>query len=199
MDSRTRALWRGLSAEGTLVSVITDIIKNLDPASQDAKDIGAYLKFYADRVSYKWRLGTEKQFSICHLGDDTIKRLIEMPTAKRIQEYWVTRGENKRESAWSNDEWYYNRRSPYVVVLEEAEYRGILTVLQAAWRDVRDNSGRGAAALVTFDSACNERKHVIEFSLGCYICINCRKKVTREEVVGIAKRNLRGRLREFAG
>lgn len=199
MDGRTRALWRGLAADGSLVSVIVDIIKALDPASHEAKEINRYLKFYADRVSYKWRLGTDKQFSICHLGDDTIRRLIENPTAKRIQEYWAMRGENKRESGWSDDHWYYDRRSPYVVVLEEAEYRGIKTVLQTAWSNVRDNAGRGAAKILTFDGACNERGgHVVEYVREEYLCINCRRKVTREEVLVIANRNLRGRLRQFA-
>ena len=198
VDNRTRALWRGLIADGTLVSVIVDIIKELDPASQEAIEIQRYLRFYADRIDYKWRLGTEKTFSICHLGDDTIRRLIEAPMARRIQEYWVLRGENKKTSGWHDDHWSYNRRSPYTVVLEEAEYREILTQLQVAWRNVKSNSGRGAAKILSFDGACNERGgHIIEFSSDCYACINCRRKVTREEVLVIADRQLRGRLRKF--
>jgi hypothetical protein len=186
-------------ADGSLVSAIVDIIKGLDPASLEAKEINRYLKFYADRVSYKWRLGTEKQFSICHLGDDTIRRLIEMPSARNIQRYWVERGENRETSGWSNNEWYYNRRGPYVVVLEEAEYRGILTDTQKAWARVKESKGRGAAKLLTFDSACNERAHDIVFvNSGWYTCINCRRKVTREEVLVTADRQLRGRLRQFA-
>jgi len=197
MDSRTRALWRGLVSDGSLVSVIVDIIRSLDPSSIEAKEINRYLTFYADRISYKWRLGTEKQFSICHLGDDTIRRLIEMPMARRIQEHWVRRGMDKEQSGGFYDEhWAYNRRSPYVVVLEEAEYRGIRTELQEAWTRVR--AGGSASKLLTFDVACNERAHDITFNEGCYICINCRKRVTREEVLVIANRQLRGRLREFA-
>ena len=83
-------------------------------------------------------------------------------------------------------------------MLEEAEYRGILTQLQEAWRNVRDNLGMGAAKILTFDNACNTRGgHMVEWIHQEYICINCRRKVTREKVLVIAARQLRGRLREF--
>jgi len=154
VDSRTRALWRGLTADGTLVNVITDIIKNLDPASQESKEITRYLKFYADRLNYKWRLAIHDedgykggQFSIAHLGDDTIRRLINETPCKRVQKYWIERGQDQTSGGWRDDQWSYNRRSAYVVVLEEAEYRRILTEDQEAWRGVRDSSGRGAAKL----------------------------------------------------
>lgn len=208
MDGRTRALWRGLIADGTLVETIVSIIKDLDPASPEALEINRYLKFYADRMNYKWRLGGDwneyegrrdpsKQFPIAHLGDATITRLIDETPCRRIQKYYLERGEDRPDANWSDESWAYTRRSAYVVVLEEAEYRGILSQQQKAWRRVRD--GGDGSTLVQFDEACNERGgHAVTFVREEYVCMNCRRKVTREEVLRIADRMLRGRLREFA-
>jgi len=200
VDRRTRAIWRGLAADGTLVTVITDIIKGLDPDSQDAKEISKWLRFYNDRIAYKWRLGNQR-FSIAHLGDDSIDRLINERSCQNWQRYWIRNGQEKKSDGdWSYGDWTYNRRSVYTVLLEEAEYRGITTAVQKAWIKVLNASGRGAAALIDLEKSCNERGgHSITFVDENYICINCREKVSREEVVSIAKCNLRGRLREFAG
>lgn len=199
MDQEARQLERRLLATGQLVEAVLTMINNMRERDRDL--IYRNLRFLSDRKRVTWTLGSwedgRRNIAIKFLSDSTIQRIVN---TRPCMDKW-------RAYLKYGDKWEYGEaqvwRSRHDVVIEEAEYRGILNTAQVIWQKFRDNPADLSSLVLskefTFAQKCNTRGgHEFTFVGTEHVCINCRLKVNNEKMVDRAHHMLRGRLRLVA-
>jgi len=181
VDRELASAMRAIRSTGRTVELLVEMIQELSDA--DRVVVNNTLTWGVERLALEWEI-MGKRFPIAHLGVSTLMRLINTPSAQRRQSLYLASGRDVTE--------YDGRIHKYVIVLMEAESRGILSDVQRSWEDVL----RGLATKPLMGVFCGCMGDIVPHD-NMFVCVTCRKAVKREEALLYARNQLRGRLRRF--
>lgn len=212
MDADLRRAMRCIYSTGRSVEMVVELIK--DMRDEDRRQIDNWLRFLREREQRHWILGagyydryneqhggTRRRFLIKDLPDSTITRLINTAQCHRYWDRWVRFGIDEEEDRrhWHDEDIRYGR-STYSIILEEAEYRSILSEEQLYWKDLQSSRKMDIGVFTRIKGSCDTRggHQLVAMPDSNVKCANCRRGVSNEEVSKFVRTMLRGRLREFA-
>jgi hypothetical protein len=158
---------------------------------EDRRTIMRVARFLVDREMMKYRVRGEHwregmDVLIKDLPDSTVERI----AIENQKKWW----------RWivSDEPEFHRPRRARDVIVEEAEYRGILNGYQKMWLEMAAGAtGELVANLMLYGDACNTRgRHemVRQASAGVWTCLDCHRKVTDEEIADRSALFLAGRL-----
>jgi len=184
-DREIRTGLRALKSSGRAVKWLRELIQELGP--EDVYALMRFTRFWKERNEQRHRLGRE-YVAVKFLSD------------KYLKEFLLERRAKARLSGASSDDYrddygwrlYYknNHRDDSDLVIEEANHRGFFASIQI--EEQRAAMGDPVAVAKTMVKKlkrtvrgidCVERSHDWERNRFGFICLNCRRKVSDEEVI----------------
>ncbi len=183
-DREIRTGLRALTQSGQVVEQLSEYIQGLP--QKDVYALMRFTRFWKERTEKRYFLSGE-YVAVMYLSDDHLAELLqERKTIGRLS--IASDDTHKPYSDYAWQQFYKNNhRTEIDLAIEEANFRGIFAPPQLD--EMMALAGDNKAKLkklkkMVRGSGCLERSHNWEYWAKdrCYVCLNCRRKVTDEEI-----------------